>query len=1360
MKTKSTRFLTSRVVLSAALSLSMVLSSTPAAAIRALADEVNPEPIEGAAPEGEGAEGGGLPADAGGEGSSDVAEEGGGTGGTEEPEGGTSSDGGDNAEAMAGVSESGQSVTTRNVPLRGATDGTETDGGEDAIVEVQADGEGDPDAANQGGGALRAAIGDYATVGIDQNRVSLNGQGFTINLFNYGATDSSSNIISSPDPYGINSEDGTSSTLRPFQFYGQGSGVGSGQTPGFNNYSGGNATPIQGIVRNRLVKDSSDGNSYPVLANTTTGTSLKYLFDASSITRENAKEPHMNVDKLFKMDEYGFLTYDSNENYAVYDSATNNFKIYNGTYNKANETNYKIGFFPFNEWNASSNNTTTPGTKEHQFGLSMHGTFTMPEDSSKMVTSDSGQSRPMLFEMGGDDDMWVFIDGVLVLDLGGIHQPVQGCINFTDGTVSIIGDPLNNRMVSNDKCSVVKANDAYGKQATYTTAKRTYDDYGNLIAEASQYDVLVTSIDSMFACANLDSPDAERVVWDDSPGSSHTIDIFYLERGSYDSNLLIRMNFPITKTAEISVHKDWTRNGELDTSHSDSVFVQLYQQVLNSNGTLSEARPFRAPVELTKEGGWDYTYEDIPLRSDQGYEYFYFVQEGQLDGQDHFIPASDGWFVSEGAVYALDDITYSVTNATGDQCPSYPQTYRDTPGAAMHFVSVDGAEKGRAVISNKREGVITVEKQWVDAEGNVDNLDHSQDSVAVQLVKLTKGSAADFSDATESVIGVVELNEANRWHAGFDGNGIEEGENVRYLVREGKMVNGAFQPSDTPQVTSGNYLLDSITYTRTRYVAPSGSGTTISVAPRDTADYIAANTRGLHWAIDEYTYPSDHPYNPNVHRFWLNQHYGNGFVEIAAQDDSEPIRTSDTVTHTLYIPSTARWIPETGNSAYDFVVDISLDTTHSLSLNGVTAGSVLEGSGCTITSTGANSYRLTIPASWVRQHAGYEIDFSMAISTTGTSLQHVTAEENRAQVQVIPTDYIVSYGGGHGYSEQDSWSSHDYLQLLANGTGHGLLKNKPAVTSVTVEKVWDDTSTVSSHPSVWVQLYRDDAPVGTPAELTDGHLSYTFENLDPTGTYTAAEGVYEDIEGQTDKVFTARTLWTVGEKTYTQTSVTYYDKDDHDKNGENVAYTSLDGTIYPYSGKVVFTNAPVEADITLTKVDADSDGGADPIQGVRFKLVKDSDYQEDANPAYDATADVEVVTGGDALTTAADGTVALPTLNPGAYWLVETEAPDAYVLRDANHPVGFVFKTDGSIALVDDGHDTDKTRPTIAAGSQSGTFVLTVRNVRAYALPSAGGPGVCAFLFAGALLATLTGSEARKGSKGRGRGRHGAHAAR
>lgn len=382
--------------------------------------------------------------------------------------------------------------------------------------------------------ALRAAAS--GTINTADNRAD----GITINLFdyygersNYGSTVSlndSSNVPSQNGNYNVpyNYQLGINDNHRlKFTSWGQ-----VGNT--LNHFTGENGPARTGIVQDRLI------NGYPVLSNNTTlqtnGESLAYLFNTNNIS--GAKKVYKNVSYLMTKDSDGMYSYNSNNNYAYYDPSqgdNGNFRVYSDTYNTTNNTSYKVGFFPFTEYESSQKNIDNRQSNyyNHHFGMHMNASFTIPSDGKV-------NGKDIVYEYSGDDDMWLYIDGVLVLDIGGIHEPVHGKINFTTGEVTVY--PQNNP-----------------SNVTKTTLKAIFEKQG--------------------------------LTW--TRNTIHSLDMFYLERGGQYSNLSMSLNVPIIKTVSIRKNVE----GEMSEEYLDKDF-SFTAYVDKGNG---EYVPYSGKIEIGSE---------------------------------------------------------------------------------------------------------------------------------------------------------------------------------------------------------------------------------------------------------------------------------------------------------------------------------------------------------------------------------------------------------------------------------------------------------------------------------------------------------------------------------------------------------------------------------------------------------------------------------------------------------------------------------------------------------------------------------------------------------------------------------------
>ena len=217
---------------------------------------------------------------------------------------------------------------------------------------------------------------------------------------------------------------------------------------GGNNYQEGNHYNNSGIASDRLV----DG--FPTF---TTGQSASALFDDSSSNYKGTAN-HLFLESVYNAT--GYYEYSSFNNFAYYNNG--NFTVYQeiGTPNNDDKYYYKRGnFYPYNDLDANRPATNTNlydgggnalnlddptnngklylvNGKNDYFGMTMEFTFMQPKNGYN-------NGGPMIYEFNGDDDLWIYIDGVKVLDIGGVHDALPGTINFATGEITY-GSNMNN----------------------------------------------------------------------------------------------------------------------------------------------------------------------------------------------------------------------------------------------------------------------------------------------------------------------------------------------------------------------------------------------------------------------------------------------------------------------------------------------------------------------------------------------------------------------------------------------------------------------------------------------------------------------------------------------------------------------------------------------------------------------------------------------------------------------------------------------------------------------------------------------------------------------------------------------------
>ena len=327
-----------------------------------------------------------------------------------------------------------------------------------------------------------------------------------------------------------------------------------------------------GFTENRArVLSKLDSNGYPVFDckgecdsdTSITNTSLGYLFGSSKNATGNdtvgvtSYNPINTLLQKETIDGVEYYYYDSNRNAVDYDTYNNRFMLRNYVERGYSITTYqneadRYEFQPFNYWtNDKTKFVNTSNQREynyetedidHWYGMTMEFTFYMPANGEI-------NNKDMIFSFSGDDDVWVFIDDVLVLDLGGTHGAVDGSINFKSGYVE----------------SYLNWNGTEGTK----NITNIYDMFNN--ANATN-DIKWNSTNTTFA--NY---------------TKHTLKFFYLERGAAVANCKIRFNIPVLPSGSLSVQKEFVGTDKYNEDYEFVLFdVTSNMPVANAKYTIGQ----------------------------------------------------------------------------------------------------------------------------------------------------------------------------------------------------------------------------------------------------------------------------------------------------------------------------------------------------------------------------------------------------------------------------------------------------------------------------------------------------------------------------------------------------------------------------------------------------------------------------------------------------------------------------------------------------------------------------------------------------------------------------------------------------
>ena len=226
------------------------------------------------------------------------------------------------------------------------------------------------------------------------------------------------------------------------------------------------------------------------------------------------------------------------------------------THANSKNINASHGFFPFNQ------TVSTVGASQYNygFGAKLQFDFTLTDDGQVVAGNDSNTKVPIKFFFSGDDDVWVYIDGKLVLDVGGAHGKASGLLEF--GKDNTVTPYVSSNKNTDTKDPMVYTTDAKNKTVYFNQTPITFT---KTTKQAIQLDDELTT---------------------------HTLTMFYMERGMWDSNMAVAFNFPDNN--ELQVEK------EVDVDKVDPAFKDLFKDQKLFTFTLQNLATHYGTKEIIK----------------------------------------------------------------------------------------------------------------------------------------------------------------------------------------------------------------------------------------------------------------------------------------------------------------------------------------------------------------------------------------------------------------------------------------------------------------------------------------------------------------------------------------------------------------------------------------------------------------------------------------------------------------------------------------------------------------------------------------------------------------------------------------
>ena len=1166
-----------------------------------------------------------------------------------------------------------------------------------------------------------------------------------------------------------------------------------------------NAYAFQGIVAD---KRDSDGD---IVMN---GTTLKEPhFNEEFLTSKNSKnaklgEVYHNVEFPFtqkevfvESDQKGkgvkYWWFDSSKTSLYLRKDTNSDQLYLGndstgettaeylseashnvdSASDPNKVSTPYGFFPFNE------TTTSKSAVRYNYGYGAKLEIPFTLTSTGTVKDDYNNEIPIRFYFSGDDDVWVFIDNQLVLDIGGAHAKVSGVLEF---------DQRDNK-----KNTVTSYVSRVKNSKTGNYGAENCDEHNYTTATSITY---LGTTEKYYKNASVSIPNLST--------GKHTLTMYYMERGMWESNMAVAFNFPDNN--ELQVQK------EVDLNKVDPDFKNCFKNQKIFNFTIQN--------QATHYG------EKVAAGSDTS-----GTKEVNFADCDEIKPATDS---TEGEyIFKLDTNPEQGSGPEGEKVLHWYARYTDTE-------PVSAARKKRYGILTLKNPIDIKDERFLTFQVYVDPGDSGGDlslnNLYLELLDendVQKGSLGT-SGINGATYGSVEVKtgawvtvklDLNKMKAqdGFNGKvkTIRVGDNYSRHIY---FRNFTFIPKAVPKTMTG-FTTDQ------KEIPDYGSATSGQLQNAINAQYTSTKDNDTQLVDDDGRFVLEDGETVTFSDQFRRGSYislkeelnrnlydttwtvcENGQAVTSMKGDSESVTVTDT-NKSLdkqegSSPNDGRTEKirpnddQTGNNYTgtkpkgDTIVFRSYkdpdETSSTLTKLKVKYVNTVKTGGLKIQKKAAAGEENTIKGTYTFKVTfndvggeGLEkepiikyVEINMSDEKnsehTGTitgipvgtryTIEEVKTDDSRLQSVTVPPDcksaHVINNTMVEGMivaSEKPNDPTNLKVTAIFTNTKRKLI-------NIEFDKLWKDANdtvlgTTNQPNEIYIQLQRrlatstndkDWTLVKYPANSTQDYVTikrndygwqFTFSNLDqyPVDD-TNTNYQYRIVEGKVDdkgKFTQADGTITINGNTYVVTAeATAKSEKDSETGATTTPATATDGTITGGSGKIVLTNTLQNPKFVLDiiKKDAEKDENSNDVllSGVEFKLEKlvettaegKTQWVVDKNYPFNST-NTGSITG----TTGTDGKIIsnpFTNLEPGTYRLTETKAHPEYNLLA--QPIVIEFTQDGKCSI--DGQLIDDKNKFTQSGNIY-TMHLTVLNRKTPELPHTGADAPSLWLLIGLPLA-------------------------